>query len=112
MKDFFWRPYKPQMGFTATGRDVTSSGGSLGGDNVSLMFCTNERYNGSSISDARSLARWSSGLVMKGLLGCDKSAILTTSSPQRATAYRYWTSNTTAPLLRLEKQGTRAFTLS
>src|SRR5208283_1466412 len=27
MKDFFWRPYRPQISFTATGLEVTSSGG-------------------------------------------------------------------------------------
>ena len=27
MNDFFWRPYRPQMSFTATGFDVTSSEG-------------------------------------------------------------------------------------
>ena len=42
MNDFFCRPYKPQMSFTGTGLDVSSSGGSLGGKTASLTFCENE----------------------------------------------------------------------
>src|SRR5260370_40387459 len=38
MKDFFWRPYRPQMSFTGTGFDVRTSGGSLGGLMSSLTF--------------------------------------------------------------------------
>src|SRR5207248_3290319 len=38
IQDFRWRPYSPQISFTATGFEVTSRGGSLGGLNASLMF--------------------------------------------------------------------------
>src|SRR5215813_7406530 len=68
MKDFFWRPYRPQMSFTATGLEVTSSGGSFGGLMNSLTFRTKDRYQGSSTSETRSRDKWSSAL--EKLFGC------------------------------------------
>src|SRR5262245_15280457 len=75
MNDFFCRPYSPQMSFTATGCEVTSSGGSLGGLIASLILVMNDLYQGSSTSGGKRRERWSSG-VLYGLLGCDKSAML------------------------------------
>src|SRR5690348_15560234 len=50
IQDFFLRPYSPQMSFTATGLEVTSSGGSLGGLIRSLKFLMNDLYQGASTS--------------------------------------------------------------
>src|SRR5215510_5473071 len=92
------------MSFTATGCEVTSSGGSFGGLNTSLRFWMKERYQGSSTSVARTLAKCSSGF-MKGLFGCDKSAIIEPPALEReTTAYPYWTLIRPNPLLLLEKR--------
>src|SRR4051812_14378711 len=72
MKDFGERPYNPQISLTATGFDVSSRGGSLGGLKVSLRFWKSERYHGSSTSETKRRDKWSSPLGMK-LLGCDRS---------------------------------------
>src|SRR5262249_48216496 len=66
MKDFRWVPYSPQISFTATGCEVTSRGGSLGGLIASLTFLTKDLYQGSSICSASRRARWSSASLYKG----------------------------------------------
>src|SRR3954447_15500497 len=75
------------MSFTATGLEVTSRGGSLGGLKVSLRFWMRERYQGSSTSDTSSRDKWSSALRRNGLLGCDRSAILIHQLSGRAAVY-------------------------
>src|SRR5437762_13506536 len=61
--DSFLRPYSPHMSLTATGFDVTSSGGSLGGLMVSQTFWTNDLYHGSSTSAASKRCRWTSAAM-------------------------------------------------
>src|SRR3954451_22208945 len=75
------------MSFTATGLEVNSSGGSLGGLKVSLMFWSRERYHGSSTPATSSRDKWSSAFDRNGLLGCDRSAILIHQLSGRAAVY-------------------------
>src|SRR5437763_2305327 len=75
------------MSFTATGLEVTSRGGSLGGLKVSLMLLMRERYHGSSTSETSSRDKWSSAFDKNGLLGCDRSAILIHQLSGRAAVY-------------------------
>src|SRR4051794_27808795 len=75
------------MSFTATGLDVTSRGGSLGGLKVSFRFWMRDRYHGSSTPATSSRDRWSSAFARNGLLGCDRSAILIHQLSGRAAVY-------------------------
>src|SRR5436190_24366011 len=90
------------MSFTATGLEVSSSGGSLGGLKVSLRFCRRERYHGSSTWETNSRDKWSSAFDENGLLGCDRSAILIHQPSERAAVYSLWTLRGT-PQLQLLK---------
>src|SRR5262249_46164029 len=54
------RPYRPQMSLTATGFEVTSRGGSLGGFMVSLRFRMSDLNHGSSTLSANSRCRCTS----------------------------------------------------
>src|SRR5689334_23363918 len=94
------------MSFTATGLDVRSRGGNLGGLTASLMFWMRERYHGSSTSETSSRDKWSSAFDRNGLLGCDRSAILIHQPSRKgrslqligrslhSLSYKFWKSQT------------------
>src|ERR1035437_8934038 len=63
------------MSLTATGLDVNTRGGSLGGLTRSLTFRNSERYHGSSTASTNRRDRWSSAVLGCKSWGFDRSAI-------------------------------------
>src|SRR5213082_3553273 len=91
------------MSFTATGFEVTSSGGSLGGLIRSLMFWTKDVYQGASTSFTSRRSRWSSGLYARGLF--TRAAILLhqPSLFEEPLSVNHWTITAVMLLQLLEK---------
>src|SRR5208283_3957557 len=63
------------MSFTATGCEVSSIGGNLGGKMASFTFCRKVLYQGSSIWSTSNRARCSSGSIPGCLLESERSAM-------------------------------------
>src|ERR1035437_4217551 len=91
------------MSLTATGLDVNTRGGSLGGLTRSLTFRNRETYHGSSTTSTNRRDKWSSAVVGCKSSGCDRSAIfIHQPSPlenrflqlggrfRRSPRYRFW----------------------
>src|SRR5579884_1410061 len=81
---------KPQMSFTGTGFEVTSSGGSFAGRMVSLTLLTKLLYHGTSTADrSRSRCRSGSfGVPDAPMFLCD-GVIQNATAASRATVLHY-----------------------
>src|SRR6476660_7829919 len=77
------------MSLTATGLEVNSKGGNLGGLIASLIFSASDLYHGSSTLPANRRSRWASAVAPE--MGSEWTSSGMRPSIQRAVAHFPWT---------------------